>query len=132
MLVHNVRGVSGAKNVVFHNRSIVDLISGNMNDAEGADKASGNDFNILFLDPEWGGVDYKQSNKLRLTIAEIPVEEFVLNTLGNCPACGYVVLKLPVNYDNNYLEKCVTTHENAYKYQLYQNLAKMTLTIIHR
>ena len=52
MLVHNTRGVLGHKNVVFLNRSILDIIQGV--EASGTMEHAATDFNMLFLDPEWG------------------------------------------------------------------------------
>ena len=87
-------------------------------------------FNILFLDPEWGGVDYKTSTKLRLNIAELTVEVFVINAMAHNDTLQFIALKLPTNYDNENLECLCKT--NGYRYTLYTNLKKMTLTIISR
>lgn len=168
MLVHNVRGALNLKNVVFFNRSIVDIIDdpGTINAVAGGASASvngsveivapgrggeeaflstgassattnttlstvcGGDFNILFLDPEWGGRDYKKSDKILLTIADIPLEDFIQQTFDQCPSCIHVVAKLPVNYNNEHLKKRML--DAGYTYKFDGQLPKMTVTFISR
>jgi hypothetical protein len=129
MLVHNVRGALGLKNVEFYNRSVVDIID----QARGATSSGIRTpaaFNILFLDPEWGGRDYMQSDGILLTIADIPLEDFILRTFAQCPSCAHVVAKLPCNYNNAHLKKSMT--ERGFTYRFDDSLPKMTVTFIGR
>lgn len=117
MLCHNVRNVMNINNVQCFNESITDL-------------ATTANYDILFLDPEWGGPDYKFKENLRLTIADIGVESFCTKVMNDCPKVHTIALKLPVNYDNEYLQQ--TADENGLSYILFTNFRKMTLTIIQR
>ncbi len=57
-------------------------------------------YDVLFLDPEWGGPDYKNFKELQLKIGEsVLIEEFVLDVFRRRPSCEYVLLKLPLNFD---------------------------------
>ena len=118
MLQHNVNVVMSCSNVDFHNASILELVS------EVA-------FDILFLDPEWGGPSYKESTALRLTIGEMPLESFILQVFGDYPRLSIVALKLPVNYDNAYLKDFATQNGFAYKF-FFKQFRKMTLTLLTR
>jgi len=117
MLLHNVKNVLGLQNVEFMNGSILDL-------------AFSNEYNVLFLDPEWGGPDYKTKSNLRLTIGDQTVEDFSLQTFQNCPQLELVALKLPTNYDNYFLKEFFTSR--GYSYVLYSSFKNMTLTLLHR
>ncbi len=56
-------------------------------------------YDILFLDPEWGGPDYKVYKELRLKISDtVHLEEFVLDVFLRRSSCNYVLLKLPLNF----------------------------------
>ena len=65
LLKHNVVTVMGCKNVEFFNASILELVRHV-------------EFDVLFLDPEWGGPSYKDVANLRLTISDVAMEDFVL------------------------------------------------------
>ncbi len=56
---------------------------------------------VIFYDPPWG-LDYKKHNLMRIKIGDYPLEEVIA-----VPICKYVVLKLPYNYDFNYLFRTV-------------------------
>ena len=75
--------------------------------------------NVIFIDPPWGGTCYRKNDLLKLTLSDVPIEEFVLDifdkfrTINISPLDSYsnrlVVLKLPKNYDienfYNYIKK---------------------------
>lgn len=135
MLIHNVRTVLSRKNVIYHNQSITDLVVmsekvPNTNSDVNPHNVNNKPCEILFLDPEWGGVDYKSATKLRLKIADLSVEVFVINAMASNPSLQFIALKLPTNYDNENMEALCKA--NGYQYTLYTNLKKMTLTIISR
>jgi len=61
---------------------------------------------VVFIDPPWGGKDYKQYNKLRLYLSDTPIED-ICNNLFNKEITKHpphlIVIKLPNNYDIAYL-----------------------------
>jgi len=77
-----------------------------------------------------GGPSYKDSEKLRLTISDVSMEAFVLSVFSDYPSVSMVALKLPTNYDNDYLE--VFARSNGFTYQFFDSFRKMTLTILKR
>jgi 16S rRNA G966 N2-methylase RsmD len=118
MLVNNVQSVMHCENVVFHNQSILDLAINEQN------------YDILFLDPEWGGPNYRNKNNIRLPISNEYVEDFCLRLFNTCPHVKLIVLKLPENYDNNYIKNFA--NQNNLKYKFEDNYYKMTLTFISK
>lgn len=52
--------------------------------------------NIVFIDPPWGGRNYKKQNNILLQISEIDLETICLELLQKN---NIVVLKLPLNYN---------------------------------
>jgi 16S rRNA G966 N2-methylase RsmD len=85
---------------------------------------------VIFLDPPWGGNDYKNSDILLLKLGEMKIEELIIDicnkfslsniefTKNNCNKL--IILKLPRNYDieflYNYLEK---NNQNNYSLKKY-------------
>lgn len=59
--------------------------------------------NVVFVDPPWGGTNYKSNTALTLKIGDIPSEEFVIGTFdlidGTNSNTKFIVMKLPKNYD---------------------------------
>ena len=117
MLNHNARTIMKLDNIEFRNESIIELVSAV-------------NFDILFLDPEWGGPSYKSKRNLRLTISEVALETFVLDIFRSKPSVIMIALKLPVNYDNVYIKNL--SHNNNLLYSFFDNFEKMTLTILKR
>jgi len=75
---------------------------------------------IIYVDPPWGGREYKTKQILRLEFGTISVEQFVLNCFNkelsvSCPKI--VALKLPKNYDLKYLYEMLSMYE-IYLYEL--------------
>jgi hypothetical protein len=119
MLKHNVSDVMACRNVQFFNGSILELA------------IERDDYSILFLDPEWGGPDYKDKTNLRLVISETPLEDFCLDLFQKKKNVEIIALKLPVNYDNNYIKEFAGRHDLNYAFYE-RNLKRMTLTILTR
>lgn len=117
MLKHNVIEVLNIRNVTFFNGSIIDL-------------AMTCEYDILFLDPEWGGPDYKFKKQLRLAISDVAVEELVTSVMSACPRVHTIALKLPINYDNDFLQR--VAEGQGMSYNLFSNFHKMTLTVLQR
>ena len=117
MLMHNTQSVMELDNILLRNENILELVS----------KES---FEVLFLDPEWGGPNYKDFDRLRLRIGEVSVEDFVLRVFKEFPGVLVVALKLPTNYDNEFLQRFAI--ENNLSYDFYTHFRKMTLTVLKK
>lgn len=86
MLCNNIN-IYELKNVETFNNNCLDLIF-NIK------------YDIIFFDPPWGGKDYKNYKNLRLSISNIPLEDICLKLKNKT-----IVLKLPKNYDLDFLKK---------------------------
>ena len=56
---------------------------------------------IVFIDPPWGGPNYKYKHNLRLKLSNIYLEDLCLMLKNN----KMIVLKLPLNYQLDYFKK---------------------------
>lgn len=65
---------------------------------------------IIFIDPPWGGKDYKLKNNLRLFISNKHIEDVCLDIMIKQLA-RLVVLKLPLNYDIIFLKSFLTNYK---------------------
>ena len=83
---------------------------------------------VIFLDPPWGGSDYKNHALLRLQINNEPLES-VCNKLTDPKYMkkvpSMIVLKLPKNYDLKHFY-----YESNNKKLYYYNLKKMIIIIV--
>ena len=83
---------------------------------------------VIFLDPPWGGSDYKNFTSLRLHINNEPIEN-ICNKLTDPKYMkkvpSMIVLKLPKNYDLKHFY-----YESKNKKLYYYNLKKMIIIII--
>ena len=64
--------------------------------------------NIIFIDPPWGGNEYKNKKKVKLHLDNIDVQK-IINDLYNFT--NFVVLKVPINFDNNSLNDLFWNHK---------------------
>lgn len=83
---------------------------------------------VVFIDPPWGGKDYKNHEKLTLSLSNTPLETLCNNLLDEtknicCPSI--IVLKLPTNYDLYYLYDMVNS-KTIYLHEL----KKMLIVVI--
>jgi 16S rRNA G966 N2-methylase RsmD len=64
-------------------------------------------FDILYLDPPWGGEDYKENEQIDLYLGEKRVDLFVKEVIDKYDKCKlkYIILKMPVNYNFDRLVK---------------------------
>lgn len=53
---------------------------------------------VIFIDPPWGGKNYKNANKMTIDIDNISLENICNNIYEN-KLCSMLILKLPLNYD---------------------------------
>ena len=119
MLQHNATAVMGLRNVDFMNGSVLDVAF------------ERGDYDVIFLDPEWGGPDYKDKTNLVLPISDQSMEDFCLDVLIRMPRVSLVALKLPLNYDNSFIEQFAK--RNSLTYSFYTaGMKKMSLTLLTR
>lgn len=64
---------------------------------------------MVFLDPPWGGPEYKVKSKVHLTLSDIPLLD-VCEKLKFC--CRYLAVKVPLNFD---LEGCCVGMDMVYR-----------------
>ena len=58
---------------------------------------------VIYLDPPWGGPEYKHKKTIKIKLGETRLEELCDNIIQN-KLCKLLVLKLPFNYDLNELK----------------------------
>jgi hypothetical protein len=81
---------------------------------------------IVFIDPPWGGREYKEKQNIRLFLGHIGMEQ-LSNMFLNNKICKYVILKLPTNYDLNYLRNTIDEDKKI----IINKLNKMLLVIVY-
>lgn len=54
---------------------------------------------IIFIDPPWGGIGYREQEKLMLGLGEMPIESIITSIFANNGHIKIIALKLPKNYD---------------------------------
>lgn len=87
------------------------------------------DHTVIFIDPPWGGKDYKKESLLRLSLSNISIEQICNDMMDNLKmkkVPKLIVLKLPINYDIRFLYDTVNSN-TIYLY----NLIKMYIIVIH-
>lgn len=85
---------------------------------------------IVFVDPPWGGKDYKEKCDLRLKISSYNIESICLKIIDNMYSKfipKFIALKLPKNYDLKYLYDNLNIGNTTI---FLHNLGKMFLVII--
>jgi hypothetical protein len=91
-----------------------------------------NFYDILYIDPPWGGKDYKNIKNLSLTLSDISLENVIINFfdelyMQTIPI--FIVLKLPTNYN---LKKMFYKLE-LYNLEIYlYELRKKNIVIIQK
>lgn len=87
-----------------------------------------NDHNVIFVDPPWGGIDYKKYSDLRLVLDTESIENLCLKWMDQTymkKIPELIVLKLPKNYDISYFYQTVKN-----KKIYYYDLKKMIILVI--
>lgn len=54
---------------------------------------------VLYIDPPWGGPNYKEAKSLDLTISSKRIDEWIEEILLRKTRPNYIILKLPQNYN---------------------------------
>jgi hypothetical protein len=101
-LVNNIE-VYQLNNVTLHHADSVKLFNWNTD--------------VLYVDPPWGGKDYKQYTNLDLYLSEKRLDVWLEEILSRKNRPRYVVLKLPANYNFNRLNFLINV-ENIRPYQI--------------
>lgn len=65
---------------------------------------------VIFIDPPWGGKGYKKRKNIKLDINNIQIEN-ICNMIKKQKVCELIVLKLPLNYDINFLKSKISNVE---------------------
>jgi hypothetical protein len=117
--LNNNLSVYGIKNTKTYNKDFINIVP------------YINNHDIIFIDPPWGGSQYKSVNKIKIKISNVNdiediCDEFLFSSkMKKNPL--FIALKLPKNYDIHYLytrlDKC-----NIYLYEL----DKMFIIIIEK
>jgi hypothetical protein len=103
-------------NVKLFNFNNITLINGNCVNIV----PSINNHDCIFIDPPWGGKNYKSQDNMRISLGVNSLEQICLNFLDpNIMVCvpKILVLKLPNNYDLYYFYKQLIKY-NIYYYKL--------------
>jgi 16S rRNA G966 N2-methylase RsmD len=87
-LTNNVQ-VYGFNNVTLHNADSVELFNWNTH--------------VLYIDPPWGGKEYKKHSKLDLFMSNKRLDCWLEEILSRKNRPNYIILKLPSNYNFNRL-----------------------------
>uniref|UniRef100_A0A6C0EQ00 Trimethylguanosine synthase n=1 Tax=viral metagenome TaxID=1070528 RepID=A0A6C0EQ00_9ZZZZ len=101
-LTNNVH-VYDFNNVTLHNANSVELFNWNTH--------------VLYIDPPWGGKDYKKHKELDLFISEKRLDCWLEDILSRKNRPQYIVLKLPANYNFKRLNFLVNV-ESIRPYQI--------------
>jgi len=83
-LKHNMN-LFDCKNITFYNDDYLKLINTLQQD-------------VIYIDPPWGGPDYKIKKNIKIKIGDKKLEEICDEIIQN-KLCKLLVLKLPFNYD---------------------------------
>jgi 16S rRNA G966 N2-methylase RsmD len=104
--------------------------------------------NVIFIDPPWGGSNYKNSSNLTLTFGKIKLEEFVINIVKifsihyidiikknskdkqNNNNNKFIILKLPKNYDIEYFYNYIKLYNNFINFNISSYLYILNKMII--
>ncbi len=91
-------------NVMLYNFNNVKVINGNSVEIIQTIKTP-EKYDVFFIDPPWGGSSYKEHLKLTLFLGDMSIEKVSEIISKEVPNVLLVVLKLPLNYDIEYIEK---------------------------
>jgi len=61
---------------------------------------------IIYMDPPWGGIEYKKEENITLRLGNIAIEELCI-LISDKKLSKYTILKLPFNYNLNHIKDIV-------------------------
>jgi 16S rRNA G966 N2-methylase RsmD len=117
-LTNNVN-VYNFKNIQILNGNCLDIIPRLYN------------FDIIFLDPPWGGKDYKIKKNLRIFLSDQELEQVIINFFDEMKMLcipKLIAIKMPRNYDIKYFFDKVNG-KNQFNIYLHR-LKRMTIIIV--
>lgn len=88
------------------------------------------DIDILYIDPPWGGKDYKKRNMIHLEFGAIELETFIISMLEKVSQIRLICLKLPRNYDLRHVHERIV-EQGRYTETYFHRLPKMCIIVIH-
>jgi len=115
--LENNKNVYGLTNISIFNDDSINAILDLMHD-------------VIFIDPPWGGADYKNASLIRLKLGFVNIEDLInLITYGviNKHIPKLIVLKLPKNYDMDHFKNNVIY--NDIKIDMLHKIMLVTLFI---
>lgn len=129
--LENNIGIYGYKNIKVINKCAIDF---NENDLIEINPS------VIFIDPPWGGCNYKNNENLQLKLGNMSIEELIINIskkfsdyyikvtdenpkeAKNNFNNKLIILKLPKNYDIEFLYSFIKNNNNLPNYNLLLHL----------
>lgn len=69
---------------------------------------------VIFMDPPWGGMDYKKTEDITLKLGNLEIED-LCNLINDKKLAKLTVLKLPFNYNLNYIKRKIQQTFTIYR-----------------
>ena len=69
-----------------------------------------NDYDIFFIDPPWGGPEYKNNSNLKLYLSNFELRDII----NKIPKNKFIVIKIPYNYNYEYIKEEYKILETLY------------------
>ena len=73
---------------------------------------------VLYLDPPWGGINYKEMEQIDLYLGDIRVDIFITEILERENRPKYIFIKLPRNYNFSRLYKLKSMYKKIRNYTI--------------
>ena len=73
---------------------------------------------VLYLDPPWGGINYRDKEKIDLYLGDVRVDIFIREILERENRPKYIFIKLPRNYNFNRLYKIKNMYKKIRNYTI--------------
>ena len=125
--LQNNINIYGFKNVKIINKCAIEFNSNDLIEVNPS---------VIFIDPPWGGINYKNSDNLLLNLGDVPIENLLIdicskfsihykkiieekpkeknNNFNN----KFIVIKLPKNYDIDYFYNYIKSNNNFENYNI--------------
>ena len=58
-------------------------------------------YDIFFIDPPWGGPEYKTNNNLKLYLSDLELQDII----EKIPKSKFIIIKIPYNYNYDYIKE---------------------------
>jgi hypothetical protein len=101
-VVHAIEMDSENWNALQHNVNLYDLKNVHLHKGDTTSIYSEYPSDILYLDPPWGGLGYKQKDMVDLYLGDTRVDEFLQDSVlakDSAWRPQWIILKLPFNYN---------------------------------